>query len=131
LARENLDENIPGGIFRAPNGLKFPSFLVMERGCSLAEWQQRQPLSFAASISMLYEVANLLQTMHRIGRAHRDVQPENILLMVQSHAWTFSDLGMTGTIGEPSLCSAVVVSLLNVVCTSWSVRARAVASAFV
>lgn len=99
LANENLDENAPGGILQAPNGFKFPSFLVMERGCSLAQWQQQQPLAFGAAISMLYSVSVLLQTMHHIGRTHRDIQPENILLTIQTQAWKLSDFGMAGAIG--------------------------------
>lgn len=110
LVAENLDEAT--GILEAPNGYKFPSFIVMERGCSLADWQQRQPLSIAAAISMVYEIATLLTTLHRVGRAHRDVQPDNILLMVQTQAWKLSDFAVAGTIGACSPATSFAPCLL-------------------
>jgi serine/threonine protein kinase len=98
-ATENLDPKAAEGILEAPNGYKFPPFIIMERGCSLADWQQRQPLTFASAINMMYEVARLLQTVHGVGRAHRDVQPENVMLMAQSQAWKLSDFGVAASIG--------------------------------
>lgn len=113
---ENLDANAPGGILTATNGFKFPPFIVLERGVSLADWQQRQPLTFALTINMLYEVARLLQTAHGVGRVHRDVQPENLLLMVQSQAWKFSDFGVGASVGAPPALPLAVCAVCAGLC---------------
>jgi serine/threonine protein kinase len=82
-----------------PNGFKLPPFMIVERGCSLSDRQAASPLAFAAAVHMMYEIARLLQFVHGAGRVHRDVCPDNVLLMVQSQAWRLSDFGVSTPLG--------------------------------
>jgi hypothetical protein len=99
------------GRLRGPEGFVFPPFLVTERGQSLQEWLQvsRDNLLLLA---MIRDVAELLATLHAGGHVHRDIKPDNILLMLQTQVWRLIDFGISGPCGTPQnafLCQFTVL----------------------
>jgi serine/threonine protein kinase len=78
----------------------FPPFLVMERGITLAKWLQ-EPRSSLAVLSMFSDFAALLAIVHAANYAHRDLKPDNMLLMMQTQAWKLIDFGIAARIGVP------------------------------
>ena len=89
------------GAVRARSGFAFPPFLVMERGMTLAEWVQA-PRDALAVLSMFKDCAALLATLHAAGHVHRDLKPDNVLLMLQTQAWRLIDFGIAAPAG--ALC---------------------------
>jgi eukaryotic-like serine/threonine-protein kinase len=66
-------------------------FLVMEllRGCSLAEWlDTRGRMPAAQAVQMLLPIADGLDAAHAEGIIHRDIKPQN-LLVVPDRAGTY------------------------------------------
>jgi len=63
-------------------------FLVMEcvDGETLRERLSRKPLEVAELASIGAEVADALESAHRVGLIHRDVKSSNILLTAEGHA---------------------------------------------
>jgi serine/threonine protein kinase len=77
----------------------------MERGMTLAEWVW-EPRAGLAVLSMFSEVANLLAQVHAANYAHRDLKPDNVLLMLQTQTWRLIDFGIAapfGTLGPALL----------------------------
>ena len=83
---------------RARNGYVFPPFLVMERGMTLAEWVQQEPEALSV-LSMFKACAALLARLHAAGQVHRDIKPDNVLLMLQTQAWRLIDFGIAAPVG--------------------------------
>ena len=81
------------GAVRARSGYVFPPFLVMERGMTLAEWLQA-PRDSLAVLGMFNSCAALLATLHAAGQVHRDLKPDNVLLMLQTQNWRLIDFGI-------------------------------------
>jgi tRNA A-37 threonylcarbamoyl transferase component Bud32/CheY-like chemotaxis protein len=91
-----------------------PSFIVMEyiEGKSLFEHIVDNSLNFKQKISIIKELASVLETVHHSGVLHRDIKPGNVLITKDFHvkltdfgiARTLeSDLTLTGeVIGSPS-----------------------------
>ena len=95
------------GAVRARSGYVFPPFFVTERGITLAEWVQ-QGRDALAVLGMCKEVAELLATLHAAGQVHRDIKPDNVLLMLQTQTWRLIDFGIAAAAGVPPLtCRAV------------------------
>jgi serine/threonine protein kinase len=94
-ASDNAD-----GAIRSRAGFPFPPFIIMERGITLAKWLQ-SPRDSLAILSMFKECAELLEKLHAAGQAHRDLKPDNILLMLQTQAWRLIDFGIAAPIGAP------------------------------
>jgi serine/threonine protein kinase len=86
------------GIAQTLDGYVFPPFLVMERGMTLAEWIT-SPRSSLAVLSLFSDVARLLAQVHAANYVHRDLKPDNLLLMLQSQAWRLIDFGIAAPIG--------------------------------
>ena len=89
------------GALRARSGYVFPPFLVMERGMTLAEWVQQRRDALAV-LSMFKDCAALLATLHAAGHVHRDLKPDNVLLMLQTQAWRLIDFGIAAPSGAIS-----------------------------
>jgi serine/threonine protein kinase len=83
---------------RTHDGYVFPPFLVMERGMTLAEWIG-EPRPSLAVLSLFSEVANLLKQVHAANYAHRDLKPDNVLLLLQTQAWRLIDFGIAAPLG--------------------------------
>ena len=95
------------GAVRARSGYVFPPFLVMERGMTLAEWLQA-PRDSLAVLSMFKDCAALLATLHAAGHVHRDLKPDNVLLMLQTQAWRLIDFGIAAPAGALRLAAHCV-----------------------
>lgn len=92
-----------GGAVRSRSGYTFPPFLVLERGTTLRTWMAEER-SFFDTLSMVEAVTRLLATLHAAGYVHRDVKPDNIVLLLQSTKWRMLDLGICARIGALYSC---------------------------
>lgn len=123
----HASDNAAGAV-RSRSGHHFPPFLVLERGVTLAAWGARERNFFevhaacsrfcAASLhearplqghacvqvaTMVDSVARMLAALHAAGRVHRDVKPDNVLLILHSTEWRLLDLGIVAPIGAGPL----------------------------
>jgi hypothetical protein len=96
------------GELRGPEGFVFPPFLVTERGQPLKEWL-KVPRDNLLLLAMIRDIAELLTTLHAGGHVHRDIKPDNILLMLQTQVWRLIDFGISAPCGAP-LPSVVVAT---------------------
>jgi serine/threonine protein kinase len=92
-SHDNVDS-----MLRGPQGFVFPPFLVTERGQPLTEWLQG-PRDNLLLLAMVRDLAELLAALHAAGHVHRDVKPDNVLLMLQTQAWRLIDFGISAPIG--------------------------------
>ena len=102
-------DNAAGTFSEPSTGLAFPPFLVCERGMPLPE--------AAAAVSTgdhnlvmqgLVHVVKRVAALHKAGLVHRDLQPENILRMPQTLAWSLIGFGHAADIGaRPAALIAV------------------------
>ena len=84
------------------------AYLVMRlmRGGSLASVLEHGALTPAQTITMVDQLGNALQTAHRSGVVHGDINPDNVLIDDEGNAY-LSDFGIAvGDVDEPSLASA-------------------------
>lgn len=91
------DSNGPQSV-SSQAGFCFPAFLVMERGLTLSEWLYTEPTPLGI-LCMFGECAALLATLHAAGRIHRDLKPDNVLLMLHSQKWKLIDFGIAAPSG--------------------------------
>ena len=89
------------GAIRSQSGYAFPPFLVLERGTTLRTWLQEERNFFEVT-TMVEAIARLLDSLHTAGYVHRDVKPDNIILLGQTSKWRMLDLGICARIG--ALC---------------------------
>ena len=89
------------GAVRSRSGYAFPPFLVLERGTTLKKWLDEER-NFFEVITMVEALARLLGSLHAAGYVHRDVKPENIVLLMQSTKWRMLDLGICARVGVHS-----------------------------
>jgi serine/threonine protein kinase len=72
--------------------------MVMDRSVTLKEWKQTSR-SFAAVLTMVLEIAELLAALHEADQVHRDPKPDNALLSLRAHERRLLDLGSAAYIG--------------------------------
>jgi hypothetical protein len=92
-ASENAD-----GALESPGGFVFPPFLVLERGAPLRSWL-KEPRTIPSVLTMFYEVALQLKRVHHAQYVHRDLKPDNVLLMLQTQTWKLIDYGIAKPTG--------------------------------
>lgn len=93
------------GAVRSASGMPLPPFIVLERGVTLTEWARHERKAMQV-IGMVEAVADLLVALHGSGRVHRDVKPDNVLLMLHTQMWRLLDMGIVATVGASVLCIA-------------------------
>jgi eukaryotic-like serine/threonine-protein kinase len=59
-----------------------------------------EPRNFFEVTFMVKALACLLDALHRLGLVHRDVKPDNAILLIQSTKWRLLDLGIVARAGE-------------------------------
>ena len=77
------------------------AYLVMRlmRGGNLASVLERGPLSSAQTMTMLDQLGNALQTAHRSGVVHGDINSDNVLFDDEGNAY-LSDFGIAVGVGD-------------------------------
>jgi serine/threonine protein kinase len=70
---------------------------------------KRRP--FPAILHMFHDLASCLAIVHSAGRVHRDIKPDNCMLMTASQCWRLIDYGIAAGIGETSLCEYIAQRL--------------------
>jgi serine/threonine protein kinase len=99
LLPETLHQTIP-----LSAGYVYPPFMVLERGTTLTEWM-KTPRAFPGILGLMHDVATHIAMLHETGHCHRDLKPDNVLLMMQSQVWKLIDFGIAAPIGAPPCCS--------------------------
>ena len=93
--RANANE---GGALRSRGGLPFPPYLVLARGMTLLTWNAEER-GFGAVMSMFESLVELLAVLHAAGFVHRDLKPDNVLLLLDSQRWRLLDFGIMAAAG--------------------------------
>lgn len=93
----HASDNATGAV-RSRSGYHFPPFLVLERGTTLKKWLD-EDRNFFEVTAMVEALARLLSSLHAAGYVHRDVKPDNVVLLMQSTKWRMLDLGICTRIG--------------------------------
>jgi hypothetical protein len=73
--------------------------VVMEKGISLHKWMKKKRRSVAEALEVLCAVTESLERLHRLGLAHRNIKPSNILWLPRQEKWTLCDFGCAAKIG--------------------------------
>ena len=81
------------------SGYAFPAHIIMERGTTLRAWSS-DVRNFFEVTTMVEALARLLDGLHCAGFVHRDIKPDNAILLIQSTKWRLLDLGIVARIGE-------------------------------
>lgn len=101
IIKENCDlpgvPNFYGAVIRRKGNL--PSYYVMELGCSISEYLKDKPVHTV--IKLIGELAGTLNKLKERGIFHRDVKPENILIINNSPA--LCDFGLAHKVGDKRL----------------------------
>jgi serine/threonine protein kinase len=86
------------GCLISRSGFRFPPFLALDRGVTLNAWMtsQRGPSSVLA---MIAEVLELLVLLHSSSYVHRDLKPDNLLLVLHTQKWKLMDFGIATASG--------------------------------
>jgi eukaryotic-like serine/threonine-protein kinase len=82
-------------------------YLVMElvQGRTLADLLDEGPLSEAAAATIAVDVAGALGEAHRLGLIHRDVKPQNVMVLPDGHA-KIIDFGLAARVDDVSKAAA-------------------------
>ena len=56
---------------------------------------------------MFHDLASCLAIVHGAGRVHRDVKPDNCMLMLQTQCWRLIDYGIAAAAGAPLSSSGI------------------------
>lgn len=120
-ATVQINSNCQGAV-AAPCGYVFPPFIVMDRGASLSEWnatiaQQDAPedsdeVDIVSKAQALMHVTQCIAKLHKIGWAHRNLKPSNVLHWPRHHTWTLIDFGNAAKIGVAGYSLSVVFQWL-------------------
>jgi serine/threonine protein kinase len=86
------------GAMRSARGYQFPPFVVLERGLPLTNWLRARRHMMEA-VGMVEALAALLATLHAKSKVHRDIKPDNILMLQHSASWCLLDMGIVADIG--------------------------------
>lgn len=119
------------GAVRSHGGFRFPPYIVLARGVTLAAWAQT-PRRFGAVINLMESLTDLLAILHGAGCVHRDLKPGNALVQMDSQEWCLIDFGIVAKAGALLPLSAfnqpcALVAFSSATCAS-CVAARAVRS---
>ena len=93
----------------------FPAFMVLERGATLSDWCSRLR-NYGEVLGMIESLARLLTILHSAGCVHRDLKPDNVLLLLESTEWKLIDLGIVARAGACSALPAKFASYLLLYC---------------
>jgi serine/threonine protein kinase len=84
--------------------------MVLDRGLTLSNWLEVERMP-SAVWAMIGEVLTLLATLHKSGNVHRDLKPDNLVLVYQTMQWRVLDFGIASTVGmchSSPLCTHVL-----------------------
>ena len=67
-------------------------------GVDACRWRTTKH-AIPAILHMLHDLATCLAIVHGAGRVHRDIKPDNCMLMLQAQCWRLIDYGISAGIG--------------------------------
>jgi hypothetical protein len=95
-----------GSSMAGPGGYTWPPCIVMDAGENLSTFIRRAPKrDEATACAVMAEVATLIEALHDIGWAHRNLKPSNVLFIADSDSWVLCDLERSARIGTVPVIS--------------------------
>lgn len=68
-----------------------PQLIINERGETLDEHVARTQPNFVSALSIMIQLAQVIERLHSVGWVHRDVKPSNCLFVAQPARWALID----------------------------------------
>jgi hypothetical protein len=101
-----VEESLPSGLLRC--------YSVMEalEGETLRGAIARGPLSLSRSVQIVRQVCGALEAAHEVGIIHRDVKPENILVLQDSERVKVLDFGVAKLQGDAELVGKTLAGVI-------------------
>jgi tRNA A-37 threonylcarbamoyl transferase component Bud32 len=86
------------------NARALPPLIINERGETLDEHVARTQPNFVTALSIMIQLAQVIERVHSVGWVHRDLKPSNCLLLAQPARWALIDWACAAKSGAlPSL----------------------------
>lgn len=68
-----------------------PPLIINERGETLDEHVARTQPNFVSALSIMIQLAQVIERLHSVGWVHRDLKPSNCLFLAQPARWALID----------------------------------------
>lgn len=73
------------------NAHPLPPLIINERGETLDEHVTRTQPNFVSALSIMIQLAQVIERLHATGWVHRDLKPSNCLFLTQPARWALVD----------------------------------------
>jgi serine/threonine protein kinase len=80
------------------SGDRFHPFMALDHGATFKEWLMLKRLA-SSVLAMAGEVLDLLAALHASGHVHRDLKPDNLLVVFHDQTWRLLDFCIVLTTG--------------------------------
>jgi tRNA A-37 threonylcarbamoyl transferase component Bud32 len=79
-----------------------PPLIINERGETLDEHVARTQPNFVSALSIMIQLAQVIERLHSVGWVHRDLKPSNCLFLGQPARWALIDWACAAKTGAQS-----------------------------
>lgn len=84
------------------NAHPLPPLIINERGETLDEHVTRTQPNFVSALSIMIQLAQVIERLHTTGWVHRDLKPSNCLFLTQPARWALVDWACAAKAGTTS-----------------------------